>query len=136
MSICGGNRGVSGYAGPARVCADNAAPEQWEEFFHEEGLVWSQLVDAAPNRSIIRGVAEPVTRPSTAMAGSSAQQPVSMAGGAVSEYPPWSTGRKPQSSKVGKHSRNARNNKLTAEIGARHSSPRSGVAATHDPAWG
>lgn len=76
MSICSGNRGVSGYADPARVCADNAAPEQWEIFFHHQGSVCSQLVEAAPNRFIIRGVEEPVTRPSTAMAGSSALQPV------------------------------------------------------------
>jgi hypothetical protein len=75
MSICSGNRGVSGYADPARVCADNAAREQWEVFFHHQGSVCSQLVEAAPNRSIIRGVEAPVTRPSTAMVGSSALQP-------------------------------------------------------------
>lgn len=44
MSICNGNRGVSGHAGPARVCADNAAREQWEVIFHRKGLVCSQLV--------------------------------------------------------------------------------------------
>jgi hypothetical protein len=43
----------------------------------------------------------------------------------------WSTGRKPQSPRVGWHSQNARDNKLTAEIGARHPSPVGGAALAH-----
>jgi hypothetical protein len=35
----------------------------------------------------------------------------------------WSKGRKPLSPRVGLHYQNARDNKLTAEIGARHPSP-------------
>jgi hypothetical protein len=52
-------------------------------------------------------------------------------GGMGSGISLWSKRRKPQSPKFGWHSQNARDNKLTAEIGARHHSPFGGAAIVH-----
>lgn len=53
--LSGGRRGVSGRAGAARMCAENAPSEQWELLLSSLGSSVTIAGKVAPNHLIIRG---------------------------------------------------------------------------------
>jgi hypothetical protein len=71
-----GDRDVSGYAGPARVSADNAPPEQWEVVIPSLGISVSTAGGGGIKPSHHSGTEEPFTRLSVAKVESLASPPV------------------------------------------------------------
>jgi len=113
------------------VSAENALGEQWEENLPSRGIGVTTAGGCGTRPFHHSGMERPTCRLSVAKVRAVHYHRHIGVGRMVHGLSHWSKGRKPLSPRVGLHYQNARDNKLTADIGARHPSPHGGAALVH-----